>query len=35
MHERERRGEKRMLQIAVIGAELVGEEHALINERAA
>jgi hypothetical protein len=35
MHERERRGEKRMLQVAIIGAELIGEEHALVDERAA
>ncbi len=35
VHERERRGEEWVVQIAVIGAELMGEEHALINERAA
>ena len=32
---RERRGEFRVMQVEVIGAELIGEEHAFIDERAA
>ena len=35
MHERERRGEQRMMQIGVIRPELIGEEHALVDQRAA
>ena len=35
MHERQRRGEHRVMQVEVIGAELIGEEHALVDERAA
>ncbi len=35
MHERQRRGEGRVMQVLVIGAKLVGEEHALVDQRAA
>ena len=35
MHERERRGEARVMQVGVVTAELIGEEHALVDERAA
>ena len=35
MHERERRSEFRVMQVEIIGAELVGEEHALVDQRAA
>src|SRR5665811_2081473 len=35
VHQRQRRGEFRIVQVLVIGAELVGEEHALVDERAA
>ena len=35
MHQRQRAFEIRIVQIGVIGAELVGEEHALVDERAA
>ena len=35
MHQCQRRGEFRMMQIGVIGAELIGEEHALVDQRAA
>ena len=35
MHERKRRGEQRMMQIGVIGAELISQEHALVDQRAA
>ena len=35
MHERQRRGEQRMMQVGIIGAELIGEEHALVDQRAA
>ena len=35
MDERERRREARMMQVGVIVAELIGEEHALVDERAA
>ena len=35
MHQRQRRGEQRMMQIGVIGAELIGQEHALVDQRAA
>ena len=35
MHERERRGEARVMQVGIIAAELIGEEHALVDERAA
>ena len=31
MHERERALEIRIMQIRIIGAELVGEEHALVD----
>ena len=35
MHERQRRSEFRMVQVLVIGAELIGQEHALVDQRAA
>ena len=35
MHERERALEMRVVQVGVIGAELVGQEHALVDDGAA
>jgi len=35
MHQRERAGEIRIVQVRIIAAELVGEEHALVDQRAA
>ena len=35
MHERQRRGEQRIVQVGVVGAELIGQEHALVDQRAA
>ena len=35
MHERKRRGEFRMVQVRIIGAKLIGEEHALVDNGAA
>ena len=35
MYKRERRGKFRMMQVGIIGAELIGEEHPLVDQRAA
>ena len=35
VHQRERAVEIRIVQIGVVGAELIGEEHALVDQRAA
>ena len=35
VHERERALEIRVVQVGIVGAELVGEEHALVDDRAA
>ena len=35
MHQRERAFEIRLVQVGIVGAELVGEEHALVDHGAA
>ena len=35
MHQRERALEMRIVQIGIVGAELVGQEHALVDDGAA
>ena len=33
MHQRERAVEIRRMQVGIVGAELIGEEHALVDHR--
>jgi hypothetical protein len=35
VNERKRRSEARVMQVGVVGAELIGKEHALVDQRAA